>query len=106
MGCTTLLMIGFSIKDTVTGLNPLQYDYITKYDLLAVTADEDDDKLISVFDEDPAIKDYLNVRISTIKVTNAQGDSESMQFDGRARRREAFGLCVHAGYRRSPRIAY
>jgi putative ABC transport system permease protein len=32
-----------------------------------------------VFDEDPAIKDYLNVRISTIKVTNAQGNSESMQ---------------------------
>ena len=79
MGCTTLLMIGFSIKDTVTGLNPLQYDYITKYDLLAATADEDNDKLISVFVEDPAIKDYLNVRISTVKVINAQGDSESMQ---------------------------
>lgn len=77
MGCTVLLVIGFTIHDTVTQMVPSQYDEIYRYQLMVVS--DDNAKLIPYLDGQNAIQDYLNVQIENVKVINAQGDDETMQ---------------------------
>ena len=79
MGCTALLLCGFVIKDSVTELLTGQYNRIYEYDIMAVAADEDNDKLLEYMEEITEVKEYLNLRIDSIKVKNTLGKEESVQ---------------------------
>lgn len=79
MGCTALLVFGLAIKDSVSELMPLQYEQVYSYDLLAVAAGEDNEKLISYMEESKDVEKYLNVQIESVKLKNENRDSEKVQ---------------------------
>lgn len=78
VGCTALLVCGFTIKDSVTQLMPQQYEYIYRYDLLAVSSTEDYEKLVSYM-EDDEVESYLSIGMESVKLKNQSGDEETIQ---------------------------
>jgi putative ABC transport system permease protein len=80
-GCTALLLCGFSVKDTVADLLPLQYENIISYDILAVTSGGDDfDSLETYLDkQDDKITAMQSLEISTVDVRSDNGESLSVQ---------------------------
>ena len=78
-GCTALVLAGFAIRDSVTGMKPKQYDEIYTYDMMVVAYPEDNDKLIALMNEDEYVTDYLNVAVENVKVFNNEGVSETVQ---------------------------
>ena len=79
MGCTALLLCGFTIKNTVSEMVPQQYDHVYKYDLMAVTADDDYDILKEKMSSDSEIDKYLPARIESLEIFNAEGKKETVQ---------------------------
>ncbi len=79
MGCTSLLVFGFAIKDSVSELMPMQYENIYKYDLLAAAVTEDNDKLTEYMDNSPEVNKYLNIQVETVKIKNTHGNTEKVQ---------------------------
>lgn len=77
MGCTALLVCAFAVYDTVSELLPRQYETTYQYDLMAVA--EDNEELLSCVKDDEAIRDYINVRLDTVKIINADGREEKVQ---------------------------
>jgi putative ABC transport system permease protein len=78
MGCTALILCGFAIKDSIADLAPKQYEHIYRYDLMAVAEEADNDALVRQLAADANIKDYLNLRIDSVKLGNAGGRSEKV----------------------------
>lgn len=76
-GCTALLICGYTIKDTVTELMPLQYEDTYEYDVMAVA--EDNDKLLTYLEEEEDITEYINTLITNVKVINSLGKEETIQ---------------------------
>lgn len=79
MGCTALVLFGLAIKDSVAELMPLQYETVYKYDLLAATGSEDNDKLLEYMDTNSQITEYINIRVETVKLKNHNKDTEKVQ---------------------------
>ena len=79
MGCTTLVFVGFAIRDSVRDLLPKQYEGIYKYDLMLVAMPDDNDKLTELMDNEENVTDYLNVQIENVDVINAGGESSGVQ---------------------------
>ncbi len=79
MGCTALILCGFAIKDTVTDLMPRQYQYIYRYDLMAVASPEENTKLLSYLKNNENIADFLNVQIDSVKLKNQIGKEQKIQ---------------------------
>ena len=79
MGCTALLLFGLAIKDSVDALMPLQYENVYKYDLLAATQAEENEKLISYMEEREEITEYLNIQVESVKLKNENKESEKVQ---------------------------
>lgn len=79
MGCTSLLVCGFAIKNTVTDLMPKQYENVTRYDILGVGLADDNDKILSYMNDSENIKEYVNIQVDTVSVRNMDGESESVQ---------------------------
>ena len=79
MGCTALLLCGFTIKNTVSEMVPQQYENIYQYDLMAVSMDEDFDVLQEKIEADKEIESFTPVRIETLEIFNAEGKKESLQ---------------------------
>lgn len=77
MGCTALLLCGFTIKDTVTELMPGQYEKIYQYDLMA--AADDNDELLALMEQKDEVSQYLNILVETVKVKNAAGEEQKIQ---------------------------
>lgn len=77
-GCTSILLAGFTIKDTVTRLMPLQYEETFCFDLMVVS--DDNEKLLEYL-EDKEVRAYINPMISNIKVINEDGREESVQLN-------------------------
>ena len=77
MGCMALLLFGFAIKDSVTDLVPRQYEKTFMYDAMAVASGEE--ILPAYLDGDHNISEYLNTMITSVKVENASGDTETVQ---------------------------
>lgn len=75
-GCTSILLAGFTIRDTVTRLMPAQYGGIYRFDVMLVA--DDNDKLMEYL-EDGRVRAYINPMISTIKVINDDGREENIQ---------------------------
>ena len=82
-GCTALVLTGFAIRDSVTSLMPKQYDDIYRYDLMLITDEKDNDKLVQYLHEDVKkdahIADFISVQIENVKAFNNNGYSESIQ---------------------------
>jgi len=75
-GCTSILLAGFTIKDTVTQLMPSQYGTTYQFDVMVVS--NDNEKLMEYLD-DNRIRAYINPMITNVKVINADGREESVQ---------------------------
>jgi putative ABC transport system permease protein len=78
-GCTALVLAGFAIRDSVTEMKPKQYDEIYSYDMMVVANPDDNDKLNELIADDKNIADYLNVQLDSVKIINAEGESETVQ---------------------------
>ena len=80
-GCTGLLLCGFSIKDTVADLLPRQYEQIISYDIMAVTAgDEDFESLLDFADtQTDSISEKNELAITNVDVHNEKGETLSVQ---------------------------
>lgn len=76
-GCTALLLCGYTIKDTVTSLMPLQYEETYTYDVMAVA--EDNEKLVEYLEDDTSIRKYMNTLITNVKLINEEGKEETIQ---------------------------
>ena len=79
MGCTALIICGFAIRDSVMKLSPNQYDNIYQYDLMAVFEEKDHDDMIRLLAQEGSIADYLNLRVESVKLFNANGESSPVQ---------------------------
>lgn len=78
-GCTALIVCGLAINDTVAALGPGQYGGIYRYDLLAVSADGKLDDLAARLKGDGHAKTQVKARVENSELTNAGGESESVQ---------------------------
>lgn len=78
MGCTALLICGFSIKNTVESLAPRQYDQIYRYDLMAVTMPEDFDACAEALADSGQVSDIEPIGVDNVTV-EFDGAKESMQ---------------------------
>ncbi len=78
-GCTALILCGFAIKDSIADLAPKQYGRIYQYDLMAVFEADDNDGLIRQLSAGGNVDDFLNLRIESVKLSNADGATEKVQ---------------------------
>lgn len=74
-GCTSILLAGFTIKDTVMELMPLQYEKTMQFDIMIVA--DDNEQLLEYLD-DTDVRAYINPMISNVKVIGADGREESV----------------------------
>lgn len=75
-GCTSILLAGFTIRDTVTRLMPLQYETTFNFDVMVVS---DDNEALLEYLDDANVRAYINPMISNVKVINEDGREESVQ---------------------------
>ena len=78
MGCTALLICGFSIKNTVESLAPRQYEDIYRYDLMAVTQADDFETCQALLEDSDEVRDLQALGIDNITV-EFDSAKESMQ---------------------------
>ncbi len=76
-GCTALLLAGFTIRDTVVELLPLQYEETFRYDVLVVA--EDNEKLLDRLEGRSDIRKYINTMVSNVKLIAENGREETVQ---------------------------
>ena len=77
MGCTALLVCGYTIKDTVAELMPKQYETVYRYDLMLIA--EDDEKLTQYVTTEEQIASYIYAGINNVKLINAEGEETTVQ---------------------------
>lgn len=75
-GCTALLLLGFSVKDSVHDLMPGQYGRVFSYDVMAVASEGENDSLLSYIDGDSDVESYINGEITS--ATLSFNDSEKL----------------------------
>lgn len=80
MGCMALLLFGFAIKDSVTDLMPRQYEQVYRYDLMAVTTANDNEKLLSYVADDEEVTAFLNAQIENVQLKSAAGEEKVQLF--------------------------
>lgn len=78
-GCTSLLLIAFTIKDTVSEMMPQQYGEVYEYDLMTVVADDDYEELEDILESDNKIENYISARIESAEIINEAGKEETVQ---------------------------
>lgn len=76
-GCTALLLAGFTIKDTVTELMPLQYEETYCYDAMVIA--DDNEKLLEYLEERSDVRKYINTMVTNVKVIAENGNEETVQ---------------------------
>lgn len=79
MGCTALLLCGFTIKNTVSEMMPQQYENVYKYELMAVSMDEDYKELEAKIKSDREIESYIPARIDSVEIFNFEGKKIQIQ---------------------------
>ena len=75
-GCTSILLTGYTIQDTVVELLPLQYGTTYTFDFMVVS---DDNDVLMEYLDDKDIRAYINPMISNVKVINEDGREETVQ---------------------------
>jgi len=79
MGCTALLLCGFTIKNTVSEMIPQQYEHVYRYDLMAVSMDDDYDELALKMENDAEVDTYIPTRIESVEIFNQEGKKTQIQ---------------------------
>ena len=79
MGCTALLLCGFTIKNTVSEMLPQQYENVYKYELMAVSMDEDYEELLEKVENDVEVGNYIPVRVDSVEIFNTEGKKLQLQ---------------------------
>ena len=77
-GCTSILLAGFTIRDTIINMIPLQYEDTYSYDAMFVA--DDNDQLLEYL-EDKGIRAYINPMITSVKIINEDGREENVQLN-------------------------
>ena len=77
MGCTALLVCGYTIKDTVAELMPKQYETVYRYDLMLIA--EDTEKLTEYVTTEEEIDSYIYAGINNVKLINEAGEETTVQ---------------------------
>ena len=77
MGCTALLVCGYTIKDTVAELMPRQYETVYRYDLMLIA--EDNEKLTEYVTTEEQIASYIYAGINNVKLINEDGEETTVQ---------------------------
>ncbi|HIV17608.1 MAG TPA: FtsX-like permease family protein [Candidatus Alectryocaccobium stercorigallinarum] len=77
-GCTALLLLGFSVKDSVSDLMPGQYERVFSYDILAAATADDNDALLSYIEDDENVEEYINAEITSANLSFNGGESTSV----------------------------
>lgn len=67
-GCVTLLLFGFSVRDSVNALVPKQYDQTFHFDVLAVAAEDREDKISEYLTSQRGFDSCLNGYLDSIKI--------------------------------------
>ena len=75
-GCTSLLLAGFTVKDTVKRLLPLQYGETFSFDVMVVS--DNNEKLMEYLD-DNQVRAYINPMINNVKMMSKDGREENVQ---------------------------
>lgn len=78
-GCTALLLCGFTIKDTVSEMMPQQYEYIYKYDLMTVSADDDFEEMEKILQKNQEVADMIPIRMESIELLNEEEEETTVQ---------------------------
>ena len=76
-GCTALLLTGFTIKDTVVELLPLQYEETYRYDVMVVA--QDNEKLLDCLETRSDVRKYINTMVTNVKLIAENGKEETVQ---------------------------
>ena len=79
MGCTALLLCGFTIKNTVSEMIPQQYEHVYKYDLMAVSMDDDYEELELKMETDESVQNFTPARIESVEIFNTEGAKTQIQ---------------------------
>lgn len=79
MGCTSLVLCGFVIKDSVTELLPSQYDKTFLYDAMIVANAGDNELLVAEMNDSEYVDEYINLRVDSVKVKNTLGEETLVQ---------------------------
>ncbi len=79
MGCTALIFAGFGLKDSIGSMLPLQYGEVFKYDLQIVLSNEQEEKEITVLDEQDDITKYTTVRMESSTIEFEKESNEDTQ---------------------------
>lgn len=77
-GCTTLIVCGLAINDTVAALGAKQYQDVYQYDLMVVANDDDADAMRQKVVSDGHVTSSMDVRVESGDLTGDSG-SESIQ---------------------------
>lgn len=77
MGCTALLVCGYTIKDTVAELMPKQYEKIYQYDLMLIA--ENQERIQEVIEAEDTIVSDIEAHISQVKLMNQEGEETTVQ---------------------------
>ena len=78
-GCTALLLIAFTIKDTVSEMMPQQYEEVYEYDMMAVADDEEYEEMEALLKTEKEVEDYVPVRIESAEIISEEGKEETVQ---------------------------
>lgn len=76
LGCTSLLVCGFGIRDSVNHLLVYQYDEVINYDFMCIVPENDLDDYIDTIKEDA---DYMSFLLSSVSLKNSNDESIQTQ---------------------------
>lgn len=76
-GCTSILLAGYTIKDTITAMLDMQYGKTFAYDLMVVA--DDNEQMLGYINEETSVRSFINPMITNIKVINEAGREETVQ---------------------------
>lgn len=79
LGCSSLLVCGFAVKDSVGDLMPRQYEGISRYDWLTVTASDDFAVLETALAGDGAVDRYLPLQAESVTLIGEDGSTQLLQ---------------------------
>ena len=77
-GCTALIVCGFAINDSIDTIGVKQYGGITRYDLLVVAGDGDEDAMRTRVADDGRVDATLDLRLDSGEMT-VDGAGETVQ---------------------------
>lgn len=74
-GSTSLILIGFGVKDSISDISKMQFGEISHYEMMAIlTDDAKSDQIYTIFQSEKDITNYLAAYMSNTKASNQKTD--------------------------------